>query len=60
MNPKEKIKYFNHRFMTFINRIPEDSCPPINVLLEFYTTALPFSIAIFVKREAKNTLDETM
>jgi hypothetical protein len=60
MNPKGKIKYFNQRFMTFLNRIPEDSRPPINILLEFYTTTLPSSIVIFVKRATKTTLDETM
>jgi hypothetical protein len=46
--------------MTFLNKKLEYSWPPTNVLLEFYTTSLPSSITIFVKREAKNTLDETI
>jgi hypothetical protein len=46
--------------MTLLNKILEDSRPPTNVLLELYTTSLPSSIAIFFKREYKNTLYETM
>jgi hypothetical protein len=60
MNAKEKIKEFNQRCMTLLNNIPEDSRPSTNVLLEFYPTSFPSSIAIFVKREAKNLLHETM
>jgi hypothetical protein len=53
MNPKENIKDFNQIFLTLMNKIPEDSRPATNVLIEFYTTSLPSSIAIFVKREGK-------
>jgi len=60
MKAKEKIKYFNQIFLTLLNKIPEDSRPPTNVLLEFYTTTLPSSIAIFVKRTTKTSLDEIM
>jgi len=60
MNAKEKIKHFNQRFLTLLNNILEYSRPQTNVLLEFYTTVLPSSIAIFIKRVAKNSLDKTM
>jgi hypothetical protein len=59
MNPKEKIKDFNQIFLTLMNKILEDSRPADNVIIEFYTTTLPSSIAIFVKRAGKNTLAET-
>jgi hypothetical protein len=56
MDPKEKIKYFNQRFLTLVNKIPEDSRLPGNVIIEIYTSTLPSSIVIFVKREKNTTL----
>jgi hypothetical protein len=53
MNPKEKIKYFNQNFMTLLNRIPEDSQPPTNVILEFYTTALLLQLLSLLKEQPK-------
>jgi hypothetical protein len=47
MAPKEKIKDFNQIFLTLMNKIPEDSRPPENVIIEFYTSTLPSSIAYF-------------
>jgi hypothetical protein len=39
-----------------MNKILEDSRPANNVIIEFYTATLPSSIAIFFKRDGKNTL----
>jgi hypothetical protein len=58
MNPKEKIKYFNQRFLTLKNRIPMDSMPAENVIVAYYTKALHQNIAIWVKRPKKATLLE--
>ena len=49
MNPKEKIKEFNQRFLTLRNKIPIAVRPAEAVTLEFYTSALPLSVAMFVK-----------
>ena len=40
MNPKEKIKDFNQRFLTLNNRIPTDSMPTKNLIVAYYTKAL--------------------
>jgi len=56
MTPKEKIKDFNQRFMKLMNKILKDSRPGDNVIIEFYTIALPTSIDIFFKRDGKTTL----
>jgi hypothetical protein len=58
MNPKEKIKDFNQRFLTLKNRIPTDSMPAENLIIAYYTKALHQSIAIWVKRSKKATLLE--
>ncbi|CAF1514586.1 unnamed protein product [Adineta steineri] len=44
---KDRIKDFNQRFINHLNRIPEKPAEPIQV--EFYTAALPPSMAMFVK-----------
>jgi len=59
MDPKEKIKEFNQRFLTLRNKIPTTARPTEEVTLEFYTLALPLSVAMFVKREKLTTLEET-
>ena len=51
---KDKIKDFNQRFINLLNRIPVK--PAKSIQLEFYTTALPPSIAMFVKARQKRTL----
>jgi len=56
MTPKEKSEYFNQILLTLMNKIPEDSRPVDNVIIEFYTTNFPSSIVIFVKRVSKTTL----
>ena len=58
MNPKEKIKYFNQRFLTLKNWIPMDSMPAENLIVAYYTKALHQNIAILVKRSNKATLLE--
>jgi hypothetical protein len=58
MNPKEKIKDFNQRFLTLKNRIPTDSMPAENLIVAYYTKALHQNIAIWVKRSKKATLLE--
>jgi hypothetical protein len=58
MNPKEKIKYFNQRFLTLKNRIPMDSMPAGNLIIAYYMKTLHQSIAIWVKRSKKATLLE--
>jgi hypothetical protein len=58
MNPKEKVKDFNQRFLTLKNKIPVDSMPAENLIVAYYTKALHNNIAIWVKRSKKNTLLE--
>jgi len=54
----ERIKKFNQRFLRLRNKIPTNSRPPENVIIEFYTATLPSSMAMWVKRVAKQTLTE--
>ena len=44
---KEKVNDFNQRFINLLNCILEK--PAESIQVEFYTTALPPSIAMFVK-----------
>ena len=56
INKKENVKEFNQRFITLLNKIPDK---PMKVAqIEFYTTALPPSVAMFVKRKEIRTLAE--
>jgi hypothetical protein len=59
MDAKEKVKDFNQRFLTLMNKIPQASKPVEDVSIEFYTSSLPFSMEMFVKRDEKNTLEAT-
>lgn len=59
MNPKEKIKDFNQRFLTLRNKIPTAARPVEAVTIKFYTSALPLSMAMFVKRSKLENLEET-
>ena len=54
MNENEKVKYFNEKFISLLNRIPIK--PAEVVLIEYYTLALPPNIAMFVKNQEKLTL----
>jgi uncharacterized protein YicC (UPF0701 family) len=58
MNPKEKVKDFNQRFLTLKNRIPTDLMSVENLIIEYYTKALHQSISIWVKRYKKASLLE--
>jgi hypothetical protein len=53
MDAKEKVKYINQRFLTLMDRIPQASNPIEDVSIEFYTSNLPISIAMFLKRMRK-------
>ena len=59
MEPKERIKDFNQRFLTLKNKIPIASQPPEDIIIENYTSSLPKYFRMFVKRTRKTTLVET-
>jgi hypothetical protein len=59
MEVKEKVKYFNKRFLTLINNIPHASNPVEDVSIEIYTSSLPISMETFVKRDENNSLEAT-
>ena len=59
MEPKERIKDFNQRFLTLKNKIPVTSQPPEDIIIKNYTSALPKYSGMFVKRAGKTTLVET-
>lgn len=58
-NSDERIKDFNSRFNMFLNKIPAASKPTVDVQIEWYISALPSNISIFVERANKATLVET-
>jgi hypothetical protein len=58
MNPREKVKYFNQRFIMLKNRIPIDSMPAESLIVAYYTKDLHNNITIWVKRSKKSTLLE--
>lgn len=58
INKKERIKDFNYRFITLLKNIPNNLIEVVQI--KFYTTALPPPIAMFVKRENKQTLAENL
>jgi hypothetical protein len=58
MNPKEKIKYFNQRFLTLKNRIPINSMPTENLIVAYYTKSLHQNLEFWVKRSKKEMLLE--
>ena len=60
MGPKEKIKYFNQRFLKLINKISKTPKPGLDIHINFYSSALPVSIAMFVKHTNTNILIEAM
>jgi hypothetical protein len=57
---REPIKEFNARFNKLLNKIPTASKPSEQIRSEWYITALPANIAIFVDRAGKPTLAENM
>ena len=52
----EKVKEFNQRFITFLNKIPDKL--PEEIQVEYYTASLPLTIAMFVKRKEMRSLEE--
>ena len=56
VNENEKVKEFNQRFITLPNKIPDK--PPEAIQVEYYTIALPLTVAMFVKRKGLRTLEE--
>jgi hypothetical protein len=59
MNPKEKVKDFNQRFLTLKNKIPADSMPAENLVIAYYAKSLHHNTTMWVKRSKKNTLLES-
>jgi len=57
---KEPIKDFNLLFNKLFNKIPTASKPSEEVQSEWYNSALPSNIAIFVDRANKTTLADNM
>jgi uncharacterized coiled-coil protein SlyX len=57
---REPIKDFNLRFNKILNKIPAASQPSEEVRCEWYITALPPNLAIFVDRENKTTLVDNL
>jgi hypothetical protein len=58
MSPKEKVKYFNQRFTTILNKFQPKAKPTQELKIEVYTISLLASISMFIKRVAKHTLDK--
>jgi hypothetical protein len=48
-SPKEKVKYFNQRFTTILNKFQPEAKPTQELQIEAYANALPTSISMFVK-----------
>ena len=57
---REPIKDFNSHFNKLLNKIPTTSKPSKEVQSEWYVSALPSNIVIFVDRVAKTTLANNM
>ena len=55
MDSREKVKDFNQRYLSLRNKIPVDSKPIDSVVIEFYTSTLPQTMAMFVKQK-ENTM----
>jgi hypothetical protein len=55
---KERVKDFNQRFTTILNKFQPEAKPTQELQIKVYANALPASISMFVKRVAKQTLDE--
>jgi hypothetical protein len=58
MNPKEKFKYFNQRFLTLKNKIPIVSMPAKNMIVTYYAKPLHHTTTMWVKRSKMNILLE--
>ena len=49
INENEKVKKFNQRFITLLNKIPDK--PLEEIQIEYYTVALSLPVPMFVKRK---------
>jgi ribosomal protein L31 len=58
MTPKERVKDFNQRFMTILNKFQPVAKPTQELQIEVSANALPAYISMFVKRVTKKTLVE--
>ena len=52
----EKVKEFNQRFVTLLNKNLDK--PSVAIQVEYYTVALPLTVAMFVNRKEIRTLEE--
>ena len=59
-NSNKNIKDFYSRFNKFLNNIPQASQPGVYVQIEWYISALPSNIAIFIDRPNNITLTNNM
>jgi hypothetical protein len=57
-SPKEKVKDFNQRFTSILNKFQPEPKPTQELQIEVYNNALPTSISMFIKRASKHTLAE--
>ena len=60
MTPKGRVKDFNQRFMTILNKFHPVVKLDQKLQIEVYANALPTSISLFVKKIAKQTLAENL
>ena len=58
VKPIEKIQLFNHRFTTFLNKIPAVLKLTKDILEGFYSTTILVCIVMLVKRVGKDTRDD--
>jgi hypothetical protein len=58
MSLKERVKYFNQRFTTILNKFQPPAKPTQELEIKVYANTLPTFISMFVKRYAKQTLVE--
>jgi hypothetical protein len=58
MTPKERVKDFNQRFMTILNKFHPAVKLAQELQIEVYANALLASISMFIKRDTKKTLTE--
>jgi len=49
MEKKERVKYFNQRFLNVLINFPHEVAPAQYLSIEYYTTAITPSIEMFVK-----------
>jgi hypothetical protein len=58
MSSKEKVKDFNQKFTTILNKFQLEAKPTQELQIKVYANTLPTFVSMFVKRAAKRTLVE--